>query len=135
MSSLYGRNLASSGGRPAVVGFGQSRYPPGRGVEQDAMPGARGPDPNPDGQMGFPGARRTEQDHVLGFFKEDPGAQMRNEVPVSLSHTSVALTKGRLNAARSLQLPKLMGVATTVRTQGSRRREFCFYWRACCEAR
>lgn len=46
------------------------------------MPGARGPDPDPDGQMGLSGAGRAEQDHVLGFLQEDPGAQMRDEVPV-----------------------------------------------------
>jgi hypothetical protein len=32
--------------------------------------------------MGFPGAGRAEQDHVLGFFQEDPSAEMRDEVPV-----------------------------------------------------
>ena len=32
--------------------------------------------------MGFAGAGRPEQDHVLGFGQEHPGAQMRDEVPV-----------------------------------------------------
>lgn len=38
------------------------------------MPGAGGPDP--DGQMGFPGAGRAEQDHVIASSRNTPGTRV-----------------------------------------------------------
>ena len=46
------------------------------------MPGLGCLDADADREMGFAGAWRSEQDHVFGFRKERPGAQMRDEVPV-----------------------------------------------------
>jgi hypothetical protein len=46
----------------AVVGFGQPRYTPGGSVEQNPAPGACGPDPDPDRQVRFPGARLAPVD-------------------------------------------------------------------------
>lgn len=66
----------------AGMRFLQPGDPAGGGVEEDPVPGLGCLDADPDREMGFPGAGRPEQDHVLGLGKEHSDAQMGDKVPV-----------------------------------------------------
>jgi hypothetical protein len=48
-----------------VVGVGEAGDPLGCGGERDPVPGLAGPDPEPDRQMRFPGAGRSEEHDVV----------------------------------------------------------------------
>jgi len=60
----------------------QPGNPAGCGIEEDPVAGLGRLDADPDREVGFAGAGRPEQDHVLGFGEEHAGAQVGDEVPV-----------------------------------------------------
>ena len=59
-----------------VVGVGEAGDPLGGGGEGDPVPGLAGADAEADGQVGFAGARRAEEDHVDYGGDEVQGAEV-----------------------------------------------------------
>jgi hypothetical protein len=90
----------------------------GRNPPESAFPNASGPSqPSVSTGNRYSGSTRPRpQRRSHSPAAQTPGRTAPSAEP-SLSNAFVALTKDRLNAARSLQLPKSMGVATTARTQ------------------
>ena len=62
--------------------LGEPVDPLAGGGELDPVPGLAGPDRQPGGQVGLPGAGRAEQDDVLLGGDEVQGAQMGDGLPL-----------------------------------------------------